>query len=79
METAGAGRSQNWGRLGPSVGMAALACVLVAHARVAREFAARLEDGRAQVPFTSGATSAARWLLVAGLGLIGAGFLLRLG
>ena len=59
--------------------LAALACVLVAHARVAREFAARLEDGRAQVPFTSGATSAARWLLVAGLGLIGAGFLLRLG
>jgi len=59
--------------------LAALACALVAHARVAREFAARLEDGRAQVTFNGGAATAARWLLVAGLGLTGAGFLLRLG
>ena len=59
--------------------LGALACVLRAHARIARECATRLEDGSARLTCTSSAATLARWLLVAGLGLTGASFLVMLG
>lgn len=58
--------------------LASIACALSAQAGIVREYAARLEDGSAHVAFTSIAGSAARWLLVSGLGLTGGGILLRL-
>jgi hypothetical protein len=58
--------------------LAALACALSAHAGIARAYASRLEDGSVRVTFTSLAGTRARRLLVAGLGFVGAGFLLHL-
>ena len=56
-----------------------LACVLVAYGRLAREPAVRLEDGGTAVAAGRGLATAARWLLVAGLALTGAGLLAHLG